>query len=129
MAVGTKRLSGKLVGTSMRSKDFAVAAGGCCRRPVCPVSPVRPVSPDFSGFLGLSGKLVGTSMRSKTTARPGGLLNFPRTIISKNKTFGFRFNGKLHVVSTQTPSLQAAVVAAAGNGQAIQLLAFTMAMI
>ena len=51
----------------MRSKDLAVAAGGCCRRPV------RPVSPDFSGFLGLSGKLVGTSMRSKDLAKASGL--------------------------------------------------------
>ena len=59
------RLSGKLVGASMRSKDLAIAAGGCCCRPV------RPVSPDFSGFLGLSGKLVGTSMRSKDLAKVG----------------------------------------------------------
>jgi len=60
----------------MRSKDFAKAAGGCCRRPVrpvCPVCPVRPVSPDFSGFLGLSGKLVGASMRSKDLAKASGL--------------------------------------------------------
>ena len=74
-------------------------------------------------------------MRSKDHSKASGLVQaswpakLSRTIISKNKTFGFRFNGKLHVVSTQTPSLQAAVVAAAGNGQAIQLLAFTMAMI
>ena len=61
------RLSGKLVGASMRSKDLAIAAGGCCCRPV------RPVSPDFSGFLGLSGKLVGTSMRSKDFAKASGL--------------------------------------------------------
>ena len=61
------RLSGKLVGASMRSKDLAIAAGGCCCRPV------RPVSPDFSGFLGLSGKLVGTSMRSKDLAKASGL--------------------------------------------------------
>ena len=53
----------------MRSKDFAVAAGGCCCRPV------RPVCPDFSGFLGLSGKLVGTSMRSKDLAKASGLEN------------------------------------------------------
>ena len=39
------RLSGKLVGTSMRSKDFAKA----------------------------SGKLVGTSMRSKDLAKASGL--------------------------------------------------------
>ena len=58
------RLSGKLVGASMRSKDLAKAAGGCCCRPVCP---------DFSGFLGLSGKLVGTSMRSKDLAKAAGL--------------------------------------------------------
>ena len=70
-------LSGKLVGTIMRSKDFAKASGKLVgtNEVERPRQGQRKISGDkwSKDFAKASGKLVGTSMRSKDFAKASGL--------------------------------------------------------